>query len=299
MDEGPSVSPPVRGFARYHAAPWLFFVVALGSARNASAEEHTATATPPATAGQTSGLPAGIADPAAPTADSEVPGADLFRQAEARYVTGDIVGALALMEEAYAASGRPELLFNLGQLHRELGHCNEARDSYEHYLALAKNGTRRDEAEQRRRELERQCPPVAAPAGATAHIAVPEAPTQEPSYWTPGRIAGWATLGGSVVFAGTASYFALHAHHLQNQYESDLREAKTTGSPYLPAYDEIASDGQHAAVVARGLALSALGLAAVGVSLIVFNPGGRHAEMNAVSVRCNADGATAVYRGTF
>lgn len=290
----------MRGLARYHAAPWLVFVVALSSARNASAQARAETAA--TTAGPTAAAPASVADPDAATpADSEVPGADLFRQAEALYGTGDIAGALALMEEAYRASGRPELLFNLGQLHRELGHCSEARDGYEHYLALAKNGTRRDEAERTWRELERQCPPVpAVPApGATAHIAVPEAPKEEHAYWTPGRIAGWSTLGGSVVFAGTASYFALHAHHLQNQYESDLHEAKTTGSPYLPAYDEIASDGQHAAVVARGLALSALGLAAAGVSLIVFNPGGRHADVNAVSVRCNADGATAVYRGTF
>src|SRR5688572_5100567 len=56
--------------------------------------------------------------------------AELFREAEALYVIGDVAGALERMQSAYDVSGRPELLFNLGQLQRELGHCVEAVTNY-------------------------------------------------------------------------------------------------------------------------------------------------------------------------
>ena len=154
-----------------------------------------------------------------------------------------------------------------------------------------------DEAERSRLELAQECPAATtAAAGANSLAAEPE---QVKPYWTPVRIAAWSTIGGSVVLAGTAGYFALHAHHLQNEFDSDIHDAKLADGAYVAAYQDLESDGQHAAVVARGLAVTALGVAAIGVSLLVFNPGGRQANVNAVSLRCNADGATAVYQGTF
>jgi hypothetical protein len=284
MDEGPSVLLLERSRARRSAVPWLLFVLLLSGARSASAEEQAPPATTvPADAGE-------LGQAAKP--ESEVPGAKLYTQAESHYVAGDVTGALALMQESYAASGRPELLFNLGQLHRELHHCREARESYDRYLALVPKGARREEVERSRRELEHECP-SGSPADASPVATEPE---RIKPYWTPVRIAAWSTIGASAVLGATAGYFALHAHHLQTEFENDIQHAKSTGA-YVAAYNETASDGQHAAVVARGLTVAAVGVAAIGVSLLVFNPGGH--PVNAVSLRCNSDGARAIYQGTF
>src|SRR3954470_11151746 len=80
----------------------------------------TAQAEPPAAA-----APPAQAEPPAATAGTAESGdqaaARLYHEAEARYGEGDVPGALVRMQEAYAHSGRPELLFNLGELERELG----------------------------------------------------------------------------------------------------------------------------------------------------------------------------------
>jgi hypothetical protein len=65
------------------------------------------------------------------------------------------------------------------------------------------------------------------------------------------------------------------------------------------AYDELDREGQHAAVVARALAVTALGVAAVGFSLLVFVPGHSEGAVNTASLRCTQHGATAVYQGSF
>jgi tetratricopeptide (TPR) repeat protein len=285
MQLGRSGLPSERARRGCCAVPWLAFALGFLGAPGLSAQERTLSGA----AAPTEALDS----PRAASAESEAAGAELYKQAESHYVAGDVAGALALMQKAYAASERPELLFNLGQLHRELHHCREARESYERYLALAKNGTRHAEAARSRNELALECPVA---AGAPPLASEPE-PVK--SYWTPVRIAGWSTIGGSVVLGATAGYFALHAHHLQNQLESDIQKGKSTGDGYVAAYHEVEDEGQHAAVVARGLAVTALGVAAIGVSLLVFSPEQHDAHVNTVSVRCTLDGANAVYTGSF
>jgi len=286
MQIGRSGLPSERAPRGYCAVPWLAFALGFLAAPTLSAQERPLSGA----AAATDALDA----PAATGPESNAAGAELYKQAESHYVAGDVSGALGLMQRAYAASERPELLFNLGQLHRELHHCREARESYEGYLALARNGTRREEAERSRSELALQCPARA--AGAAPLAAEPE---RVKSYWTPMRIAGWSTIGGSVLLGATAGYFALNAHHLQNELESDIQEAKSTGSPYVAAYGQLEDEGHHQALVARGLAVTALGVAAIGVSLLVFSPGEHDAGVNTVSVRCTVDGAKAVYTGSF
>ena len=286
MEHERSGLPAERASAGCCAVPWLACALGLLGAPGVAAQERA----PALAAASTEALES----PAAASTASEPPGAELYRQAESRYGAGDVAGALALMERAYAASARPELLFNLGQLHRELHHCREARESYEGYLALAKDGARRDEAESHRSELALKCPAAPPPAHPSAAEAEPVKP-----YWTPVRIAGWSTIGGSVVLGATAGYFALRAHHLQNQLESDIQKAKSTGGAYVTAYGELNDEGQHAAVVARGLAVTALGVAAIGVSLLVFNPGEADPGRNTLTMRCTQGGATAVYEGSF
>jgi hypothetical protein len=225
--------------------------------------------------------------------EPEEPGAALYRQAEARYVAGDVAGALVLMQQSYEASQRPELLFNLGQLHRDLGQCVEARKSYARYLDLAKSGTRRHEAESIERELASECPEGAAsspPPLATA----PSKP-----YFTPIRIAAWSTLGCAVGLAIGATYFAGRASGREDQLEERIRAADSSGGSFTAADKQLEIEGLHAATLARGLGVGAIGLAAIGASLLVFNPENRETSTNGLSVRWSRDGATAEYRGAF
>lgn len=284
MQNGRFGRPWERPCAGRRSVPWLACALGLSLASNVAAQEDAIAAAP------TEALPS----PAPMSPATERPGAELYKQAESRYMAGDVAGALVLMQQAYAVSGRPELLFNLGELHGELHHCKEARESYERYLALVENGTRHDEAESRRSKLALECP--AATPGASSLAA--DAERVKP-YWTPVRIAGWSTIGGSLVLGATSAYFAVRAHHLQNELESDIQKARSTGGGYVMTYDELDDEGQHAAVVARGLAVAALGVAAIGVSLLVFNPGERDARVNTLSMRCTQGGATAVYEGSF
>jgi hypothetical protein len=223
-------------------------------------------------------------------AQAEDPAALLYDQAYARYADGDTAGALVLMEKSYEISGKPELLFNLGQLHAELRHCVEARQSYERYLALAQADSRRSEAEQQVRELTRECPEPPQPA--TSDSAPPS-----DRYWTPMRIAAWSTLGASLVFATSATYFAIHAKQLEHQVNGNIEAAGDSG--YTQADKAVEDEGLHTAVVARSLGATSVGLALVGVSFLVFGTDKHEPATHGVSLRVGGDSLTAAYQGTF
>lgn len=77
---------------------------------------------------------------AAVIAEAQGTGADLASarqiaaEAAQAYNTGNFEEALALYERAYAAYAAPQLQFNLGQCHRELGHHGRAVFFFERYL---------------------------------------------------------------------------------------------------------------------------------------------------------------------
>lgn len=60
---------------------------------------------------------------------------DIARGATAEYNLSHFDQALPRFEEAYAVFPAPQLLFNIGQCHRELGHHERAVFFYERYLA--------------------------------------------------------------------------------------------------------------------------------------------------------------------
>ena len=199
MGEASHELEPTRRMRARAALGAVAFVACLLATLHARAEDATRSPVP------------ALSPAAAAPAEPEEPGAALYKQAEASYLEGDVAGALALMQESYEVSGRPELLYNIGELQRELHRCLEARTSYERYLALARSGTQRHEAERHQQELARQCPDTASPA------TVPPPDARPDRYWTPMRIAAWSTLGGAVVFAATATYFAVRAANANSQ----------------------------------------------------------------------------------
>jgi tetratricopeptide (TPR) repeat protein len=230
--------------------------------------------------------------------------AEHYREAEERYREGDVAGAYERMRGAYERSGRFELLFNLGQLARELGRCPDALRDHRAYLEQAPPGPRRDQVERSVSELERECPerPEPAPPPPRPVPAAPP-PTEASSAVRPLRIAGWASVGGALVAGVAATYFALETGRLEDRYEARLRAAREP-SPNAKGFSQsdkdLETDGRHAAYWARGLAVGAVGLAAAGITLLVIdhNQHDDHATTE-LAVDWHGGAARAVYRGSF
>jgi hypothetical protein len=212
--------------------------------------------------------------------------ARLYHEAEARYAEGDIPGALEQMKQAYARSGRPELLFNLGELRRELGHCVAARNDYAEYVARVPDGRKRAEASRKEAELRQHCPDVAREPAVV--------PGTGQSYWTPATIAGWATIGAGVVVAASGTYLAVQASHDEQKLEDHL----SAGAPFTESDKQLEHDGEHSAAWSRGLFVGAAVLVTTGVTLLVLQPG-KTPPTTSVAVGFDARTATAVWRGSF
>jgi hypothetical protein len=205
---------------------------------------------------------------------------ECYREAESRYAAGEIEAALGLMECSHRLSGRPELLFNLGQLNRELRRCQPARAWYRLYLEKAPSGRRRADAVRIVTELERECPePARAPPP-------PPAGTHR-SYWTPIRVGAWAALGAGVATGTGALLFGLSVMHTQNNMD-----ALPNNSP-SSVYNALRRDGYRYQAWEIGLGATSAGLLAGGVVLLVWGAPAKPSAAPLLSVVVEPGGARA------
>jgi hypothetical protein len=217
----------------------------------------------------------------------------LFHQAESEYAAGDVAGALDLMEQSYQLSQRPELLFNLGQLNRELHRCRPALDRYRQYLAQSPTGRRRDDAERSLAELGRECPEPAS--------AVPPAPPPSPRavhrpYWTTPRIAGWAALGAGVAAGTGALLFGLAVKHA----ESDINSLQSNGRTYdATRANALKGDGERYQAWEVGLGVASAGMLASGVLLLLVGTPTKQSAASSLSLSVEPGGASAAYSAEF
>lgn len=99
--------------------------------------------------------PAMAADASEPAPSGEVERARAaFQRASDAFKIGRFEEALQAYEEAYALKQLPELLFNVGQCHFQLGHHERAVFFYQRYLAEKKNAPNRTLVERRIAEAE-------------------------------------------------------------------------------------------------------------------------------------------------
>jgi hypothetical protein len=107
-----------------------------------------------ATAAITLSASRAAADPIRPS------GAELqqaLERADARFVDGDLQGALEILEPVCEHSEAPECSFSLGAVHHGLGHCTEALAHYRHYRELAPQGEHIEEVSEALEEVESRC----------------------------------------------------------------------------------------------------------------------------------------------
>lgn len=226
--------------------------------------------------------------PASPEDDA----AAWYERAETEWGNGDSRAARRSMQRAYELSGRPELLFNLGHLSRELGECEPALEFYRGYLDRVENAPRAAEARRAVQELQATCaPPPAPPPILPARV-------DDPGYWSTSRIAGWSALSLGATAAAGAVYFAISAARAERNLES-LDDASSGGA--VP-WDESARDrqreGERAATLGRVFGVSAIALIVGGAFLVVADPRPSTAPPS-VSVGVARDGVRAGYAVKF
>jgi hypothetical protein len=103
---------------------------------------------------------------------------DRFEQGRAAYKDGRYRDAWAYFHEAYQLSGRPELLYNIGQTADRLGQDADALKAFNMYLERLPNAENRRDVENRVRALrERVNQPSPPPPARTATPATPVEPT--------------------------------------------------------------------------------------------------------------------------
>lgn len=158
-----------------------------------------------------------------------------YAAARDRYRTGDLRGALRILTECYEAMHAANLLFNIGQIHRELGECESAIAFYQRYIDEAPTGERVADAQRYVDTLRTVCAPqhaVGAPptepklapaSGATqlpSARPVPVAPTDSRTptahFWS---TAGWTALGLATLATGGTVYAAIQTARASRDME--------------------------------------------------------------------------------
>jgi tetratricopeptide (TPR) repeat protein len=168
-----------------------------------------------------------------PASSSDEVARGLFQAGKAAYEAGNYADALSFFEQAHERSGRPELLFNIGQAADRLRQDDKAIEALRAYVTQLPNAPNRAEVEARIRALEaaqterKNAEAVApvTPAPATAAVPTPEETAQqapaaessdvastegEPAPSKPVTKQWWFWTGiGAVVVGGTAVALAV------------------------------------------------------------------------------------------
>ncbi len=243
-------------------------------------------------------------------AQSEVPpappvpasAAAAYQTAQTAYRDGDVAGALASMSEAYRISQRKELLYNLAELERELGHCPAALRDYRAYLQEAPQAKHRPKAEQASAALSVECPnptPVSRelrPGPRLQWLSPAPAAPDPHHYWTTPRVLGWSAVAAGALASGAALSLTLAAKSARDDVQTSV-DAQVMGGPH---WNEQRQRDQHRDQTWAQISGIGAGAFIVGGALLVwFDPGRAPAQDGNLSVAFRPGGAEASYGRSF
>jgi len=276
-------------------------------AERAPAAANPASATPqatPAAAGAAAPPTEAASEKAATSPEQAAEAA--YEAALARYDSGDTVGALAAMQQSFALSQRPELLYNIARLEREAERCRASLADYRLYLERVPQGRYRQAAEQAVTELASECASAdsetaqtpsepAAPPRAVPDREPESAAKPHPPYWTTPRIAAWAAISAGVASGGGALYYLLSAKAARDDVAHSVVRQAMGGAHW----DEARQDDQHRDLaLARVLGGCAGALVGGGALTLLFSHSPEPSRPTA-SVLIVPGAIEAAYRGTF
>jgi tetratricopeptide (TPR) repeat protein len=193
---------------------------------------------------------------------------ELFLEGDEAYAEADYERAATLFMRAYELSGRPALLFNLGNAYERMGAYDRAAEALQRYLdspeardreVIERRIARLEEAHRRRVEeiarLEAAGPETAAPAQAGAGEA---SGGERRAYW-------WLSGGGAAVAGGLI--FGLASHASGNQ--AARRCAEEDGALLCPGSARSALSRERGFAIAADVStVLGLGAASVGGYLL-------------------------------
>ncbi len=199
--------------------------------------------------------------------DSELEARAAFHRGDRLYLEGDYEGAVKAFEEAYALSGRIEMLFNLANAHERLGNYDKASVALRGYIPHSPASTRAA-LEKRLDRFEELATKRQQKAEKTAEVVkeLKENPRPFPLERTVG--IGLLTLGSAAVLTGTGfGISALGARAKLN----DACETGASGRLCPPdAQEDLNRDRAHSTVADVAI-LSGLVGATIGTVLIVHS----------------------------
>jgi len=145
------------------------------------------------------------------TADDAGDAERLYNEGQAAYDAKRYDAAIAAWDKSYGLSKLPALVFNLAQAHRLAGHCTQAVEHYQRFIALDPQAEDKPAAEQFVRELS-PCP--------TTPIDKPTVEYQLVDRGAGKRRAGMIAAGAGVAVFATGLYFGSRASTIANEIEA-------------------------------------------------------------------------------
>lgn len=190
---------------------------------------------------------------------------DAFLRGDRLYLEGDYRGAVLAFEEAYALSGRIEMLFNLANAHERLGNYSEASVALRGYIPHSPEGDR-PTLERRLERFESLAEKDKTQAKETARTAkeLQENPPPVPVTRTVG--VGLITLGSAATINGIA--FAISAGYARKKLNSLCEgEGRARLCP-TEAEMPLGRDKTHSLIADISLVSGAI-LSATGIYLVI------------------------------
>lgn len=233
-------------------------------------------------------------------ADDDVDATQVMNEASAAFNAGDYDKAAELFETAFAASGDPNLLFNIGRVHEQAGRLAEARDYYRRFIlepgvslenrSLASEraeaieeilGTFEDDEDDTKVAAEPEPPPpqVVQPS-ADDRVADSDAPKGRPLV-----VAG-------AVFAASGVVSAVVGGVLLGLRRRDIDRVET--APNAEKRRELESSAQQHATV--GISTLVAGVALVGIGVPLLAVGVKRNKRSRVSVSATPRNVTFAVR---
>jgi len=163
-----------------------------------------------------------------------------YRKALVHYDSREFDRAINEFEQAYAITGAPELLFNLGQAHRLRGDWQQALHCYRSYLERVPDASNRDDVQARIGEMQQKVAATRVVRERPVWVAQKD---KEAHPGTTLKVAGIVTGASGLALIGAGVYYGLSARSSADQI-TQLSKSKGQWSP-----DEQAAyqSGQNAA----------------------------------------------------